>query len=88
MQSESLYDKSQDQSQGQSQERDSNNKTINRRRKWLIGCRACRSSVHMDCKTIVHTVLIDPLQSAAGVYKILRKKATRVKENKGKKRLD
>lgn len=66
------------------------NKTINRRRKWLIGCRACRSSVHMDRKTIVHIVLIDPLQIAARVYKILRKKATRVEEKKkkGKKRLD
>lgn len=58
------------------------NKTINRRRKWVIGCRACRSSVHMGWKTIVHIVLVDSLQIATLIYKILRKKRPRGRKRK------
>lgn len=65
------------------------NKIITRRRKWVIGCRACRSSVHMGWKTIVHIVLVDSLQIATLIYKILRKKGHKGERGKGgKKRLD
>lgn len=82
MQSKSLYDKKSRSSKVKVKSKTQKNKTINRRRKWLIGCRACRSSVHMDCKTIVHTVLIDSLQIAARIYKILRKKSHKAERKK------
>lgn len=65
-------------------------KRIDKRRKWVIGCRACKSSVHMDCKTIDHkcTVLVDSLQIAALIYKIPRKKPQGRKKKVGKKDLD